>query len=294
MVVESQANATGGTQSAPAPGPGSEGGGFSDGDEFWRQNQGLFERIRGRGGPNLQVQERDGRTQIDPNELEEFKRWKQAREAKDTRALFELGGLQPRDALDAVMFGGEVKEPPKPDPVDSIRSELMQLKESIEAERKTRQTQEESIREARAKSEFVRQVRSMEDLTVLQRWGEEAFDTAWNVFIQASEEAHKRRQSGENVPMPSLRQAAIQVENYLRQQASRLGEVMGAKAQLEPLPLSAGPSQGAATAPQSTPSGAGIGPTLTNVGGHAGAQPQGQSREELRQRALEAAKRLRT
>lgn len=273
----------------------SDGGGAGltqDGQSFWSQNAGYLDTIRQRiGGGSPPTTSQQVTPDGDPD-WEEFKRWKEAKASKDPRALLNAAGLQPRDVLDSMIFGGgQQQQPPQVDPIESVKSELNELRKAMQEDRQARQSVEEKIRESQAKGRFVENVKSMQDLTLVQSWGDEALDTAWNVFLQASEEAAKAGQ-----PMPSLRQAAVQVENYLRRQASRLGSVLGGGvATLEPLqdgnppPQQQGNSHAPAAGTDNKPPA--TSPTLTNVGGNVGARPAGPvSKDELRRRALEAAK----
>ena len=288
----------------PTAAPGSDdgsGGVHNDGASFWQSNGDYLRQISQRFGGSDQL------TQVQPNQTppqnqaddyQEYLRWKAAKEGKDVRTLLSSAGLQPGDVLNATLFGGPQQEPPKPDRVAEIRSELAKIRTDIEAERQQRQTTAERMNEEKARNAFNDQIGSMQDLVVLQKWGQEAFGTAWNVYIQDVEQAMEARAKGQQVPIPSPRQAALKVENYLRGQASRLGEVLGAGGvSLEPLPIA--PQNGAAnqapTVPaQMTNQPAGTSPTLTNTGGHAGAPPSGPtSVDELRKRALAAAQRLR-
>jgi len=292
MNTADPASQFGGGTPGQTPGQ-SDGGGAGltqDGQSFWSQNAGYLESIRRRiGGGEPQAAPQQAAPGSDPD-WEDFQRWKQAKASKDPRALLDVAGLQPRDVLDSMIFGGGQQQAPAPDPIESVKSELNELRKAMQEDRQARQSVEEKIRESQAKGRFVENVRSMQDLTLVQSWGDEALDTAWNVFLQASEEASKAGQ-----PMPSLRQAAVQVENYLRKQASRLGSVLGGGAATlellqdgnQPPPqqgISHAPAAGTVTPPAPSP-------TLTNVGGNVGARPAGPvSKDELRRRALEAAK----
>lgn len=295
----------GGT-SNEATGQGNDGRGLhNDGSSFWNSNseflQSIASRYRSGGGGQPAPQQAQQAPAGQSDDYQEYIRWKAAREGKDPRAVLALAGMQPRDVLDATLFGGPTPTPtPPPDPVETIRAELNQLKEAMEAERKDRQTTAEKISESKAKSAFQEQIKSMNDLILVQKWGDEAIDTAWNVYIAEVDAAFKARDEGKQVQIPSLRAAAIQVENYLRQQAGRMREVIGGSgaAPLEQLPFyspNEAPSQ-AASNPAQVMQQAGTSPTLRNVSGHAGApQTTGAptDRETLRQRALEAAKRFR-
>lgn len=289
-MIEDQAN-LGIGNAQRATGPGIDGGGLhSDPDDFWKSSGSWIESLARRNGAQLQPDKPTSQSS-DPD-YQEFLRWKAAKEGKDPRQVLELAGLQPRDALDAMIFGGTQKEEPKIDPVEQMRNELKELKTSIQQEREQRQSVQEKIEESKAKATFADKVRSMEDLTLVKRWGNEAIDTAWNLFASECEAAMKARAQGMQFEMPSFRKAAVQVENYLRRQASALGDVIGSSVQLEPIDFMVVPGSGADSA---TVQKAGIGPTLTNVSGHSGTsdKPEDFSPETLRKRALEAAKRLR-
>lgn len=291
----------GGTSNAT---PGSDDGSrgmHDDGASFWNSNaeylQSIAARFGGGSSQSAPTPQRQPSSAGDGDEYQEFARWKAAKEGKDPRAILELSGMQPADLLSATLFGGPPKEEPKPDPVESIRGELAKLKGDLEAERQQRQSESEKIAETRAKSKFVEQVGAMSDLTLLQKWGTEATDTSWNLYIKDVEEAFEAKRRGEQVAMPSLRGAAIRVENYLRAQAGKLSDVFGGGgAALEPLSLDSkteAPNQ-AATAPTGNGNVRGMSPTLTNVGGETGARPTGPATpDELRARALAAAKALR-
>lgn len=301
MNTSNPAVAGGGTPSE-APGQDNEARGMhSDGASFWQSNGDFAQSIAARfggGAPQGAPQQPQSPQGADPD-YQEYLRWKAAKEGKDVRGILSQAGLQPGDVLNATLFGGpqEQQTPPPPDPIETIRADLQAIKSDIEAERKQRQSVADKIAEGKAKAQFQEQVKSMPDLTLVQRWGQEAFDTAWNIFIQDSEEAFKAQARGEQVKPPSLRDAAIKVENYLRRQASQLGDVLGAGGvKLEPLtsvPPSA-PNQAATPPTNQEREGRVMSPTLTNAGGETGArQPAATTREELRQRALEAAKRMR-
>jgi hypothetical protein len=298
-----QAPLEGGTQGG-APGPDNGGGGLhNDGASFWQSHGDFFRQIESRYGiqaPQGEAPQSQPQQSGQPDDYQEYLRWKQAREAKDPRALLEIAGMQPGDVLNATLFGGPQQEQPKPDPVEAIRGELNAIRKDIESERRERQSVQERISEANAKSQFLEQVKSMQDLTLVQKWGQEAMDTAWNDYIMSVEAAVKAKAAGQPFEPPSLRASAIRVENYLRQQASRLGEVIGGTgaAQLEPLPFNAppaAPNQAASVPPASQErEGRIMSPTLTNVGGEAGATPQGAAtKQQLRERALARAKQLR-
>ena len=295
-----QAPAGGGT---PTGAPGSDDGSrglHDDGASFWNSNSEYLQSIAARfgGGTNQSTQPNaQPPANTEAQDFEEFRRWKAAREGKDVRAMLEHAGMQPGDVLNATLFGGPPKEEPKPDPVESIASELRQLKSDLESERKQRQSVQEKIAESKAKGAFVEQIKSMSDLTLVSKWGQEATDTAWNVYIHDVEEAFAAKAEGRQVTPPSLREAAIKVENYLRTQASKLGDVFGSGGvTLEPLQPGSRtevPNQ-AATAPTDNGRGGIQSPTLQNVGGQTGAKPTGPAtREELRARALAAAKQMR-
>ena len=303
MVESNLASVEGGT-SPQAASPGNDGGGLhTDGESFWQSNSDYLRTLSSRIGvdPNQQAQEgqRQAPQGIAADEFEQFRQWKAAREGKDVRGLLDMAGLQPGDVLNATLFGGPATQeaPKEPDPVETVRNELTQLRQDIENERRERQTVAERITESNAKKAFSESVRSMPELTVLQKWGDEAVNTAWNIYVQDAEEVLQARKRGEQLPMPSPRQAALKVEKYLRGQAERLGDIFGgAKAALEPLQfdLQTGAPSQAATEPAPIKNHAGSSPTLQNVGGHVGAPSDGPvTVEELRKRALEAGKRLR-
>jgi len=299
----SQVSGQGGTQ----PGtPGQDDGAretHTDGASFWQSHGDFLQTMQARfgGGSPFQGQPQQAQQphpQAGGDDYQDYIRWKEARAKKDPRALLEIAGMQPGDVLNATLFGGPTpQQPPPPDPVETLRGELTEIRQAIESERKERQTVAEKISEAKAKANFHEQVKSMQDLTLVQKWGQEAADTAWNIFIQDTEEAFRARAEGRQANPPSLREAAIKVENYLRQQASRLGDVIGAQGvKLEPLqfaPQSA-PNQAATPPTNQERDGRAMSPTLTNAGGETGARPPAATtRDELRKRALEAAKRMR-
>lgn len=284
MIDETQQGATLGSVE-PAPSQSDEGGGLhSEASSFWSQNSDYLNSLR---GPQVEHTLQNGSADYDQAEFEEYRRWKAAKEGRDPRAVLEMAGFQPRDALDVMMFGQGQQEAPKPDPIEDIRSDLNQLRTELESDRTERQTVQAKIRESKVKSSFVENVRSMQDLTHLNAWGDEAINTAWSVFSAATKEAAK---SGRQPPSP--RETAIEVEKYLRSQAERLRNLEGASADQLGSSVNA-PSHGTRTEPmvgtaQTQP---GMSPTLTNVGGNTGARPSGpMTIEELRARALEAAK----
>lgn len=283
---------TGSTGSAaPTASPGSDGGGLHSGaDDFWKSNGSFIEQIARRAG----VRETQTPQAHQDPEFQEYLRWKAAKEGKDPRSVLELAGMQPRDALDAMLFGtSQPKEEPKVDPIEQIRSDLNELKSSIQEERQQRQSVQEKIEESRAKASFADKVRAMEDLELVKRWGSEAIDTAWNLFVSDCEAALKAKQNGQQVSVPTLRSAAIKVENYLRRQANAVGDVFGAARRLDELVDA--PDVPRVAADAGTEPKPAIGPTLTNATGHSGAggDRSDLSPAALRKRALEAAAKLR-
>lgn len=292
--------ATGSEGTQPtAPGQGNEGRGFtSDGNDFWSQQKGYLDTVQRRLG--IQANQPQSQSVSADPDFEEFKKWKAAKEKKDPRGILEMAGMTPGEVLNASLFGGPAPaEEPKPDPVTQISAQLQELRSAFDADRTQRQTAEESQRELQAKDAFIGQLKSQVDLKALNNWGQEAYDVAWGQFVTETDIALKQRAEGNNAPLPSLRQVAIQVENYLRAQAKRLQGVFGngTEATLEPLNIdvpSQAPSQGAMGSAQQTNTPNAPSPTLTNnVGAQTGTRPEGRSPEELRARALEAAKRLR-
>lgn len=298
--TDPQLNGNGNTQTAT--GPGNDGGDLrQSGDQFWQSQDGFLRSLAERKGlglaPSGAPMPAQNQQQNQDPDYQEYLRWKAAKEGKDPRQVLELAGLGPMDVLSNAIFGGDApKDEPKVDPVEAVRNELIELKQSIQEERQQRQSVEEKIQESRAKQAFVDQVRSMEDLQLVKQHGDVAIDTAWNLFVMDAEEAMEKIRNGQQVPIPTLRQAVVEIENRLRESANLSGELMGASKRWDRISLD-GPSATEVTTPeQQRQPGVKTGPTLTNDVGHSSARSDDgpATPQELRRRALEKAAQLRS